>query len=238
MVYTFRPEQTEFEGWGCFQARDEHTARLLEEGSLPQIDRYLQPFKTIRLRLVRKLRGRTWLAYPSNGADMKQRWGWAKPVPIHLVAEGTRFAAVIARWDGRTFWFDDLDRRTEFSIEAQLRQALEQETLPEDLRFKALTPDLRIAYELVFQSLPKISRALRSESRLQQALAMGGGKLDQSTDQGSYWTVQWTTANGEQHTSAIAKKDLTVMGAGICLSDRDSDFDLQSLVGVVENRWE
>ena len=37
---------------------------------------------------------------------------------------------------------------------------------------------------------------------------------------------------------AIAKSELTVVSAGICLSGRDRDFDLQSLVGVVERQWE
>jgi hypothetical protein len=39
-----------------------------------------------------------------------------------------------------------------------------------------------------------------------------------------------------RHTSAIAKADLTVVSSGICLSGRDRDFDLQSLVGVIEHQ--
>jgi hypothetical protein len=43
---------------------------------------------------------------------------------------------------------------------------------------------------------------------------------------------------GESHTSAISKQDLTVVTAGICLDDLDEEFDLQSLVGVVEQRYD
>jgi hypothetical protein len=46
--------------------------------------------------------------------------------------------------------------------------------------------------------------------------------------------VEWTTSEGLRHTSAVTKTDLTVVSSGICLSGRDRDFDLLSLVGVVE----
>ncbi|AUB41115.1 hypothetical protein COO91_07160 [Nostoc flagelliforme CCNUN1] len=65
---------------------------------------------------------------------------------------------------------------------------------------------------------------------------MGGGELNQFHDRSDYWTVDWTTADGVRHTSAIAKADLTVVTSGICLSGRDRDFDLQSLVGVMEQQ--
>ena len=55
-------------------------------------------------------------------------------------------------------------------------------------------------------------------------------------DRQDHWVVEWTTADGQRHTSAISKSDLTVISSGICLSGRDRDFDLHSLVGVIENR--
>jgi hypothetical protein len=74
------------------------------------------------------------------------------------------------------------------------------------------------------------------QGRLQDALEMGGGELRDFRDRGDFWQVEWMTRNGEYHTSAISKGDLTVISSGICLSGYDRDFDLQSLVGVIEQR--
>lgn len=80
------------------------------------------------------------------------------------------------------------------------------------------------------------SRQGTDEGRLREALRMGGGDLQDFRDQGEFWQVEWTTRDGERHTSAISKGDLTVISSGICLSGGDRNFDLQSLVGVVEAR--
>jgi hypothetical protein len=79
-------------------------------------------------------------------------------------------------------------------------------------------------------------RHRNDEGRLRDALQMGGGNLQEFRDRGDFWQVEWTTGNGERHTSAISKGDLTVISSGICLSGGDRNFDLQSLVGVIEAR--
>jgi hypothetical protein len=76
------------------------------------------------------------------------------------------------------------------------------------------------------------------EQRLDEALRLGGGKLVDFRDRDDTWMVEWATRDGERHVSIVTKHDLTVASSGICLSGRDRDFDLQSLVGVVERRWE
>jgi hypothetical protein len=255
MIYTFYSQPQDFEGWGIFEPLNEKTAEMVEEPSLPQVAEYLQLLKPLRLRLAHVLRSQTWLAYPVNESDMQQRLGVVKPVPVHLVNEGAAFEPIIARWDGSAWWFDELDRRADALVAEQLREHLRQVTPPEAVRFTGITPEMLTVYDLAVQQTPEYQairpqqtrpdrrrqspprrRAQGDEGRLQEALQRGGGELQEFHDRGDYWLCEWTTSNGERHTSAIDKNDLTVVSSGICLSGRDRDFDLQSLVGVIEAR--
>ncbi|MBD2465464.1 hypothetical protein H6G89_31165 [Oscillatoria sp. FACHB-1407] len=236
MLYTFTPKPRQFEGWGIFQPMDEQTATLVEVADLPQISAYLQQFPAIRLRLAYPLQNRSWLAYPINEADMWQRFKTVRPFAVHLVTEGVAFEQILTRWNGNSCWFEEVDRRADPAIAEALQSNLKQLAPIEELQFKGITPEMRTLYELATQQIEEFAQPQRDEKRLRQALKLGGGELHQFQDRGDYWTVDWTTADGVRHTSAIAKEDLTVVSSGICLSGRDRDFDLQSLVGVMEHQ--
>jgi hypothetical protein len=249
LIYTFKPKPDDFEGWGIFLPLTNREAELLEEASLFQIADYMKLLKPLRVRLAQQLRGQTWLAYPANESDAEQRFKEARPLLLHLVTEGAQFEQVIARTDGSAFFFEDTDRRNDPVIARTMRGALMDNRRAEDLRFENLTPEMRTTYQLALQPfVPPTKRRRRNaatalpepkndEERLQQALKMGGGKLEGFTDRGDYWTVEWTSRSGERHASAISKADLTVITSGICLSGLDRDFDLQSLVGVIDGGW-
>jgi hypothetical protein len=236
MSYTFTPKPSKFEGWGIFQAVDEKTATVVEEADLPQIVEYLQHFSQIRLRLAHQLRGQTWLAYPVNEVDMRQRLKIVKPLAVHLVTEGVTFEQIIVRWNGHSSWFEEIDRRTDPVIVETLQSAVKQLIPAEELQFKGMTPEILTVYELATRRIEGFTQPQQDEKRLRKALQMGGATLTQFHDRSDYWTVDWTTADGVRHSSAIAKTDLTVVSSGICLSGRDRDFDLQSLVGVMEKQ--
>jgi hypothetical protein len=74
------------------------------------------------------------------------------------------------------------------------------------------------------------------QRRLVGALRAGGGQLREAVDRGEFYLVEWETGDGVRRTSAVAKGDLTLLSSGICLAGRDRDFDLQSLVGVIDRR--
>lgn len=279
IVYTFTPQPPDFEGWGIFQPLDGKTAQVVDEPSLPQLGEYLKLLKPLRLRLAYLLQGQTWLAYPVNESDMQQRLDVVKPVLVHLVTEATAFEVIIARFDGAAWWFDEIDRRAEPQPAEQLKEQLRQVTLPVNVRFSGMTPEMLTVYDLALRQseaylaqqeairhrearreqgtqyrqrrrsnrreaasepnppyVGNQGRQRREERRLRDALQMGGGDLQEFRDRGEFWQVEWTTRQGERHTSAISKGDLTVISSGICLSGGDRNFDLQSLVGVIEAR--
>lgn len=236
MVYTFKPQPQNFEGWAVFGPVNEKIAAVVDEPNLPQMAEYLQLLVPVRLQLICALQGQTWLAYPVNESDAKQRISLAKPAAVHLVTEGSQFEQIVARWDGHCLWFEEIDRRADPLLSEQLTRALKKLILPEEVRFKGMTPEMRTVYELVSRNIKDFDPKIRDKQRLQRALKTGGGELRDFGDRDDYWLVEWTSGSGEHHTSAIAKNDLTVMSAGICLSGDDMKFDLQSLVGVVEDR--
>jgi hypothetical protein len=241
LLYSFRPAPADFEGWGIFQPRDAQTAELVSDATLPQTAKYLRLFKPLRLRLAAHLHGRTWLAYPVNEADARQQGAPVEPCPVHLVSAAQQFEQIIARYDGAQLWYDDADRRADPRTPERLRRLLADRVLPPDIDWPGITPETRTAYALAANLAPEFAPArqrARAEARLRHALALGGGTLRDYADRADHWLVNWHTGDGELHTSAIAKRDLTVLSAGICLSGQDRAFDLQSLVGVVERQWE
>lgn len=237
LIYTFRCSPREFEGWGVFQPADSKRARLVEEADPTAVTDYLALLPAFRVRLAAPLSGATWLAYPVSEGDARQRLGKVEPVTVHLVTEGLKLEQVVTRRDGSTLWFEAIDRQADPEEGGYLREALGAVTAPADLKRRGLTPEMRAAYELATQSEEAFNafyQASRDEHRLKGALRTGGGTLDTFMDRGDHWVVEWTDGAGFNHSSAIAKGDLTVVSAGICLAGRDRDFDLQSLVGVVE----
>lgn len=246
LVYSFNVSPREFEGWGIFRTKSEREAQLVQEASLESISEYLRPFPPSRLRLCYRLRGGAWLAFPVNESHATPSRD-ALPFVLHLVRDGQEFEQVVARSINGVWWFEELDRRSSPQEAESLREALRSRTAPDRLRLKGLTPEMRACYGLAHgreqlaleRELGRARAAFRrtDESRLREALRFGGGELRSFQDRGEFWLVEWLARDRALHTSAIAKHDLTVISAGICLDGEDEKFDLQSLVGVVEGEW-
>lgn len=227
LLYTFAPRPRDFEGWGLFLPVNEREALLVKEADFARVADYLRLFPSTRLRLAHRLKGSAWIALTAHDAE---------PRLLHLVTEGAEFDEVTARNLCGVWWFEEVDRRASPLLAERMRAALRERVAPERLIMKGITKEMRACYSLVY-SRAESKRAALDEERLREALRFGGGELQSFSDRGETWMVEWLARNGQTYFSAIAKDDLTVIGAGICLSGEDMKFDLQSLVGVAEGAW-
>lgn len=217
-----------FQGWGVFRPTGTATARLLRQATLAERRRYLEALPRRRLILCRAERHR-WLAWPAHHAD--HRFANTALVPVRFVEEAQLFDSVVARWDGVQGWFESLDERADPSASMYLRESLRQMTAIDQIHRRGLTAEQRAAYS-VAHALRLQAESDRTEERLRTALTHAGGELTGYLERDDGYRVEFRI-DGQRHVSLVAKDDLSIHLAGICLSGEDRYFDLQSLVGVL-----
>ena len=224
-----------FTGFGVFAAISTSQAKFVRAATLAERQKYLSLFPLVRLILVARA-GQDWLAIAAHRGDA--RFQIAGVVPVWLCAEVQPFDVVRARFDGGNFWFEALETRRDPATAAYLRAQLAAQTRPNLLERSGLTAEERAAYALHFVKEEAASATSADEAtgdpaaRLREALAHAGAELVGYLERNDSYRVTYRVG-GVQHTSAVNKDNLNVQVAGICLSGRDGDFDLASLVGVL-----
>jgi hypothetical protein len=245
MVCTVRTVEglpRDYAGWAVLQAMTTGQAAFVRAATLAEREQYLALFPTVRLILVETLPANStgtdsyWLARPAHVGD--QRLRITGSAPLLLPEEGLeRFDTVVARFDGRLLWYDRRDVVRDPALAAYLRErfaARGADDLPPQvgaLRKPGLSAEERAAYAFA-RSLIELAARDWTEVRLSEALAHAQGRLRSYSEHGDVYTVTYEV-DGEVHTSAVRRDDLSVTTAGICLSGQDRRFDLTSLVGVM-----
>lgn len=232
VICTLSVRPADFEGWGVFRPASHSDAELVRQAKLAERQRYLDLFPLVRLILADR-REEQWLALPAHRADT--RFQIDGSIPVRLVEDAQLFEVIETRFDGSQFWYAAPDSRSDPARASYLRQELGRLTPPEQLQRSGLTAEERAAYALNYWPRYEASeeaQRTREERRLRGALAHAGAELKDYVERQDVYTVTYEV-DGQRHVSAVAKKDLSVQVAGICLSGEDRNFDLHSLVGVI-----
>jgi hypothetical protein len=145
-------EPDDFRGYGVFRPMSHTAARLVRPTTLAERRAYLGLFPMVRLIVCRQVR-KTW--YGSAGSFGDGRIALDGLAPIVLVDEAQPLETVCARFDGATFWFDEIDPRQDPGTPLYLRAALADRTHPDQLERKGLTAEQRAAYELLHWELTR-----------------------------------------------------------------------------------
>lgn len=227
------------DGWGIFELKESSRAKHLEAAPLAMVRNYLALLTQVRVIMLDELTDRQWWAIIADPHGQKLQLDG--PVPIHLIRTAS-FETAYCRFDGAQFWFETIDRKRDPSVARDLRKALEQGLTPEKLEYKGVVPQEKLAYKMLFLSKHKNdvqAEPADERSRIARALGHSGAQLD------SFWherdnnstTVRFRIGD-QTHAVTVNSQNLTVLSSGICLSGRDSDFDLSSLVGVLRQAEE
>jgi hypothetical protein len=232
IICRLRARPFDFEGWGVFQSTSATTARLVRPARLQERRQYLDRLPLLRMIVCLRERDE-WLSIPAHRADARFRFEGF--VPVRLADEVELFEVVLTRFDGAHCWYDGPDPRRDPSMAAYLRESLARMLEPDQLSRPGLTAEERAAYALNYA--PRLQAELearrdRVEDRLRAALAHAGAAFREYQERGDVYRVVYEV-DGHRQVSVVNRDDLSVQVAGICLSGRDSQFDLQSMVGVL-----
>lgn len=217
-----------FSGWGIFKSEDQKTARFVREPSMRQKSEYLKLYPVLHFVVCRQgsniVRG-----IPSNKSDT--RFSIQGQVPINFPEEVRLFDTIDVRFDGVNMWYDKPSAFRNTRVASLLRDSLSEEVQPEDVSVDGVSAEERIAYAIAYDFEIESKRD-RKEERLKASLQRGGAVLRSYVERGDTYTVEFSVGS-ERHRSVVNSETLRVQSAGICLEGGDSDFDLQSLVGVI-----
>jgi|HigsolmetaAR202D_1030399.scaffolds.fasta_scaffold00233_28 hypothetical protein len=228
-------------GWWICQIDGPGRASIVEEAQAWQRAEYLEQWPSLRCVLIEQVSAASWLALPFNPSDAAQRFGRIGPQIVHLVEQGQPFERIVARVEGQTLWYDEIDRRADPTIGEQLRRALYAEQ--PDPQIAAMAASERAAYVLRFERIAQRQRqqaVAQLEGRLLHTLRIAGADLVGYSIDGEQVRVTWER-DGLRSTNLI-DLDFNLISAGICLSGEDQRFDLASIVSVVREapdyaRW-
>ena len=232
IVCRLRVSPAEFEGWGVFGSTSATQARLVRPAGLQERRRYLDLLPLLRVIICLRDEGR-WYGIPANRAV--SRFGIEGLIPVRLVEEAEPFEVLLTRFDGAQCWYDGPDARRDPGMAAYLRESLARMVEPGQLDRPGLTAEERAAYLVGYGPrllAEKESRRDRVEERLREALSHAGAEFRGYQEIADAYRVVYDV-DGRRRVTVVARDDLSVQVAGICLSGKDRRFDLQSMVGVL-----
>ena len=235
-------------GWSVLEVESTQRAQWLRAATLIEREKYLALLPAVRFIALER-QGEIWLGIAAHAGDARFRLQGVAPIRGGEKANVQMFDTLLARFDGTHFWFEKPDARRSPAIADYLRTSLAEQIAPNDLRKKGLSAEERAAYALALYGPPEPepTRAFdpatapvnplwhnpnTPDGRLAQSLNHAGGRLISWMDRGDAYTVTYQFG-AQTHTSTVRADDLSIVTSGICLSGRDRDFDLTSLVGVM-----
>lgn len=164
------------------------------------------------------------------------------PVPLRMVSErSTHFDSVVAAFDGENFWCFEQDISRPAVIAVRLREELGKLTDPDKVSVPGMLTQELLAYKTAWLARKPRNpydpdSKLSENERIELALAHAGAILQSVTALNATTATVRFQRGHALHSVTVNRKTLEVVSSGICLSGRDREFDLTSLVSVFDEK--
>jgi hypothetical protein len=218
-------------GWYKIKARNFKKAKIVGEADFMEVEEYLKLLTKIRVVLVYK-KDELYFGVPlknnSAGFDVSEL------VPVFLTSDDHvgPFEKVICGFDGANLWYYQNDISSDPARTEYLKGSFDKFIRPEKIQHTGLTLEEKIAYTLRF-NLDKKARESLKEVSIKSNVEFAGGEFVKFTERNDHISVTYKIG-GQQYTSYVTKDESHhVLTAGVCLSGRDRDYDLTSLITVL-----
>lgn len=219
MRWLVRPEAA-FTGWGVFHVLRTRYARLLRPADPWEIEGYAAR--------GRRLRGRV-LQRPVGGTCAVLLEAPRTICLAHLVPAAEPLEELELCYDGARCWCVEVRPWPSWLSAWQDALRRGDPTGPDG------TQAMHVAYGLALSLQGAAQPDL--QQRVRTALQHAGASFERVSETPRGAQVRWRY-RGAVHEALVRPDTLEVVSAGICLSGRDRDFDLTSLVSVMRERDE
>ncbi len=212
-----------------------------------EIVSYLESLPSIDYIISRPLSDKEWLAVPfdPNRATSKNLIGSQIIVECNDINYFDHVVCSLTE-EGQLIYKDincNFDPSASESIRNQFQDCLEKEKyikfddidVPKLSSFKTYQEAWNLATEEVLAKKTKTIEKLKLNTRdyINHLFAKTDAKLKNVLIRKDLVEVQWESSRGGSYNSIARIKDLSIVSAGICLSNQDKKFDLVSLIGIV-----
>lgn len=218
----------DFSGLGLFEALTVRTARFLGAASHRQAKFYLDQLPPVYVIAAFQEDGRWSVVSATRGQDLH----FTGLVPLSLSDDRVRqFDTLVARFDGVNLWYQAVV--PSMSLNAGfMRGHYDSEELPETIQCSGMSPRELAAYQVAREhKLEMLGDP--EERRLKHALEGIGGRLVRYEAVDNVYRVTYEVDGHEDVTVVDQNSLIANFTTGICLSGRDSNFDLTTMVSVV-----
>jgi hypothetical protein len=224
--YRFKTNVTE-PGWYILHPNSPVSATYVRSADFIEVRKFLDELPHFRVISMRRVNGSRWLVFPFNVSEAEIKNIKVIPTSCFLVSEAIEpFSVVLTRvWGDMLLYDTSIDSMRGHKFKTALN-----EELPDPPKVPDTLPEFKIVYKLLANQIIEAKKK-SIKTMISDAVGFLGGNLVGFNESGNGYIINWN--DGKTNFETRVDGDLRVTSSGICLSGRDSEQTMSSIVSVM-----